>query len=318
MLPPRGGGCRRMGSGPGTFPGSDLAVLGLWPATGRGGLASFHLGWVRILLCCQGWALSLAGGTAAGTRPRAPPEPSLQAAMGKLRHGSGGAAGLWQCRGCVGPGQVVLAQQPAAPWGQDEFTGARSVGHGPIPPGPDISPKGTNTFGATAAVPPGQEQTNSGKFSLLSHGKSWGRPHPSAVSHRHALPAAPHGDGDGVRDGDRVTTPPPPQRPPQGTAAEPVVVLPCRAGATRHPQPHRPPHAACCNPWPHPSPGISAAQPGLASEGQEGGGGSGRRAADVEPGSLGRRVPELPPLVGISLRLEPGMGQVAVAPCTKG
>lgn len=106
MLPPRGGGCRRMGSGPGTFPGSDLAVLGLWPATGRGGLTSFHLGWVRILLCCQGWALSLAGGTAAGTRPRAPPEPSLQAAMGKLRHGSGGAAGLWQCRGCVGPGQV--------------------------------------------------------------------------------------------------------------------------------------------------------------------------------------------------------------------
>lgn len=44
----------------------------------------------------------------------------------------------------------------------------------------------------------------------------------------------------------------------------------------------------------------------------------GRRAADVEPGSLGRRVPELPPLVGISLRLEPGMGQVAVAPCTRG
>lgn len=181
----------------------------------------------------------------------------------------------------------VLPQQPAAPWGQDEFTRARSAGHGPIPPGPDISPKGTNTFGATAAVPPGQEQTNSGKFSLLSHGKSWGRPHPSAVSHRHALPAAPHGDGDGVGDGDRVTTPPPPQRPPQGTAAEPVAVLPCRAGATRRPQPHRPPHAACCNPWPHPSPGISAAQPGLASEGQEGGGGSGRRAADVEPGSLG-------------------------------
>lgn len=44
-----------------------------------------------LLLCCQGWALSLAGGTAAGTRPRAPPEPSLQAAMGKLRHGSGGS-----------------------------------------------------------------------------------------------------------------------------------------------------------------------------------------------------------------------------------
>lgn len=42
-----------------------------------------------LLRRCQGWAVSLAGGTAAGTRPSAPPEPSLQAAMGKLRHSSG-------------------------------------------------------------------------------------------------------------------------------------------------------------------------------------------------------------------------------------
>lgn len=58
--------------------------------------------------------------------------------------------------------------------------------------------KGPDAFGAATAVPQGPEKTNSGKFSLLSHGKSRGRLRAAAVNHHHTLPAARAGTGMGT------------------------------------------------------------------------------------------------------------------------
>lgn len=98
--------------------------------------------------------------------------------------------------------------------------------------------KGPDAFGAATAVPQGLEKTNSGKFSLLSHGKSRGRPHVAAVNHHHTLPAARAGTGMGTAMAMC------PRRQPRALPCSPaaagltvrpmtrVRVLPCRVGSS--------------------------------------------------------------------------------------
>ena len=168
--------------------------------------------------------------------------------------------------------------------------------------------KGNDTFGAATAIPRGPAKTNSGKFSLLSHGKSWGRPHTAAVNHPHVLPATRAGMGTGIGTcPHRHSWPLPCSKAAAGLTVQLVMgaragVLPCRMGASTLSPAARldaAPEEDVAMPGPIPAPGRtvgSACASGVrgssqpcgrpCTRGQKGGGElGGARLRDVAQGS---------------------------------